>query len=110
MAGAETLAPGRITRLPSEGVALVCLSSFDADLAGAHLRYAVRRIRRRLSGARLLGCYWMPKETQDRAPELCANTGTDACVTSLSKALEAALESARRKPASETEAPKNAVA
>jgi len=110
VAGAETLAPGRITRLPSDGVALVCLSSFDADLAGAHLRYAVRRIRRRLSGARLLGCYWMPKETQDRAPELCANTGTDACVTSLSKALEFALENARRKPASETEAPKDAVA
>jgi predicted PurR-regulated permease PerM len=110
VAGAETLAPGRITRLPSEGVALVCLSSFDADLAGAHLRYAVRRIRRRLPAARLIGCYWMPKETQDRAPELCASTGTDACVTSLSKALEWALENARRKPASETEAPKNAVA
>jgi hypothetical protein len=52
----------------------------------------------------------MPKETQDRAPEMCANTGTDICATSLPKALEACLEAARRKPAAEAEAPKNAVA
>jgi hypothetical protein len=70
----------------------------------------VRRIRRRLPNARLIGCYWMPKETQDRAPELCANTGTDACKTSLPEVLEACLGAARRKSASEVEEPKNAVA
>ncbi|MDB5642216.1 MAG: transporter [Hyphomicrobiales bacterium] len=110
VASADTLAPGRITRLPAQGVALVCLSAFDADLAGAHLRYAVRRIRRRLPNARLVGCFWMPKETQERAPELCASTGTDVCTTSLPKALEVCLDAAKRKTVTEPEAPKNAVA
>jgi hypothetical protein len=104
------LAPGRIGRLPTHDVALVCLSAFDADLASAHLRYAVRRIRRRLPHAQIVGCFWLPKEAQERAPEMCANTGTDICATSLPKALEACLEAARRKPAAEMEAPKNAVA
>jgi hypothetical protein len=88
----------------------VCLSAFDADLASAHLRYAVRRIRRRLPNARLIGCYWLPKETQGRAPELCANTGTDTCKTSLPEVLEACLEAARRTAASDAETPKDAVA
>ncbi|MDB5542964.1 MAG: transporter [Hyphomicrobiales bacterium] len=110
VAGAETLAPGRIGRLPTHDVALVCLSAFDADLASAHLRYAVRRIRRRLPHAQIVGCFWTPKETQERGPEMCANTGADICATSLPKALEACLEAARRKPAAEVEAPKNAVA
>lgn len=99
VSGAEALAPGRIARLPTEGVAMVCLCAFDADLAGAHLRYAVRRIRRRLPHAKIVGCFWMPKETQDRAPELCASSGTDACVTSLPQAVETSIAAAQRKPA-----------
>jgi hypothetical protein len=64
-----------------------------------------------LPNARLIGCYWMPKETHERAPELCASTGTDACRTSLPSVLEDCLEAARRKPAPAVlEAPKDAVA
>ena len=45
---AGALTAGRISRLSAEGVRLVCLSYFDADLSTAGARFAVRRLRRRL--------------------------------------------------------------
>jgi hypothetical protein len=45
--GAEAIASSNILRLETSGVAMVCLSYFDAN-SPAHMRYTIRRIRRRL--------------------------------------------------------------
>lgn len=45
--GAEAIASFNILRLETSGVAMVCLSYFDAN-SPAHMRYTIRRIRRRL--------------------------------------------------------------
>jgi predicted PurR-regulated permease PerM len=54
---AEVLSTTNIFRLETAGVALVCLSYLDTTHA-AHMRYAVRRLRRKLPQARIMiGCW-----------------------------------------------------
>ncbi len=54
---ADALSTKNIFRLDPAGVALVCLSYLDSS-SSAHLRYAVRRLRRKLPGAKImLGCW-----------------------------------------------------
>ena len=50
---AGALTAGRISSLSAEGVRLVCLSYFDADLSTAGARFAVRRLRRRLGEVKI---------------------------------------------------------
>ena len=76
-AGALTV--GRISRLSAEGVRLVCLSYFDADLSTAGARFAVRRLRRRLGEVKILAGFWQSGPGQ--ASELCATTKADFCAT-----------------------------
>jgi hypothetical protein len=55
---AEALSTANLFRLDTTGVAIVCLVYLDAS-GPAHMRYAVRRLRRRLPKATfILGC-WM---------------------------------------------------
>ena len=55
---AEALSTTNIFRLETAGVAIVCLVYMDA-VAPAHMRYSVRRLRRKLPQATIiLGC-WM---------------------------------------------------
>jgi hypothetical protein len=54
---AEALSTANIFRLDGLGVALVCLSYLDAS-SPAHMRYSVRRLRRKLPNATImLGCW-----------------------------------------------------
>ncbi|MDB5649539.1 MAG: transporter, partial [Hyphomicrobiales bacterium] len=94
--GPEILSPGKITRLHTEGVALVCLSYLDADLSTAHVRYAVRRIRRRLPKAKLMACFWMSDADDAWVRDLCTIAGADSCATSLSRAIELCVEAAQK--------------
>jgi predicted PurR-regulated permease PerM len=56
--GVEAIASTSIFHLEAKGVAMVCVSYLDAS-SPAHMRYTIRRLRRRLPEARvLLGC-WM---------------------------------------------------
>jgi hypothetical protein len=56
--GVEAIATTRILHLETSGVMLVCVSYVDESSA-AHMRYTIRRLRRRLPQAKiLLGC-WM---------------------------------------------------
>ena len=53
---AATLSPPNVLRLDATGVAIVCLVYLDAN-APAHMRYAVRRLRRKVPKATvILGC------------------------------------------------------
>jgi hypothetical protein len=59
---AEALANANIFRLDGLGVALVCLSYLDAS-SPAHMRYSVRRLRRKLPNATImLGCWSADKD------------------------------------------------
>ena len=90
---AGALTAGRISSLASEGVRLVCLSYFDADLSTAGARFAVRRLRRRLEGeVQILAGFWQSDPGQ--AKELCAATKADFCATRFDEALTFCLHEA----------------
>jgi hypothetical protein len=73
---AEALATKNILRLDTRGVALVCLSYLDASNP-AHIRYAVRRVRRKLPTAIvMLGC-WMLEHDEERLEALRESTKAD---------------------------------
>jgi hypothetical protein len=89
-AGALTV--GRISRLSAEGVRLVCLSYFDADLSTAGARFAVRRLRRRLGEVKILAGFW--ESGPGQASELCGTTKADFCATRFKEALAICLHEA----------------
>jgi hypothetical protein len=47
-----------ILKLNSENVNLVCLSYFSLGSSSAHLRYAIRRIRRQIPATKIIACMW----------------------------------------------------
>jgi hypothetical protein len=89
---AGALTAGRISSLSAEGVQLVCLSYFDADLSTAGARFAVRRLRRRLGEVKILAGFWLSDPGQ--ANELCAATKADFCATRFKEALAICLHEA----------------
>ena len=89
---AGALTAGRISSLSAEGVRLVCLSYFDADLSTAGARFAVRRLRRRLGEVKILACFWQSGPAQVSA--LCAATKADFCATRFKDALAICLHKA----------------
>jgi hypothetical protein len=92
--GVEAISSTNIFHLATAGVAMVCVSYLDVS-SPAHMRYTIRRLRRRLPEARImLGC-WMAN----------ANTFRDAAkpddlAVTLRDAVRLCLEAAR-KPAHE---------
>jgi hypothetical protein len=58
-ARADTITTPNIPQLEAKGLAIVCLSYLDTSSL-AHMRYAVRRIRRKLPAAKIfVGCWMM---------------------------------------------------
>jgi hypothetical protein len=90
--GSDILAANRIVPLEAAEVRMVCLSFLDTTTP-VHVRYAVRRIRRRLPGARILVGSW--GADADQAAPLCAAARSDGCVTSLTEAVRFCLDQAR---------------
>lgn len=81
--GPEALATANIFRLETEGVAMVCLSYVGRGNP-AHMRYAVRRLRRKLPHATIMiGCWAADGMAAD---ELREAAKTDLVVTSLREA------------------------
>jgi predicted PurR-regulated permease PerM len=93
VAEAGTLSPSNVFRLETTGVAIVCLVYLDAS-GPAHMRYSVRRLRRKLPNATIiLGC-WM-KETDAAALErLRDGAKADLAAASLGEALKLCIEAA----------------
>jgi AI-2E family transporter len=89
--GADAVATMNILRLETSGVALVCLSYLDASSL-AHMRYTIRRMRRRLPEAQLLLACW--KADVDVAM-LRDSMKADAVATTLPEAVRVCLEAAR---------------
>src|ERR1700709_340037 len=66
---ADALSTSNILRLETTGVAIVCLSYLDAS-SPAHMRYSVRRLRRKFPmAAIMLGC-WAENIDKDALEEL----------------------------------------
>jgi predicted PurR-regulated permease PerM len=53
-----TISPLNIARLDVTGVAVVCLSYLHLGHSPAHLRYSIRRLRRRIPSATIVACLW----------------------------------------------------
>ena len=90
--GAEALSMTRVGGLETGGVAMICLSYLDAGSA-VHLRYAIRRLRRRQPDATILvGIWGADNEAEARAAAEAAKA--DLCALTLAEALELCLAAA----------------
>ena len=83
---ADTLSTANIVRLKTAGVAIICLSYLDASIP-AHMRYSVRRLRRRFPTATImLGC-WAENIDKEALEELRETAKADTAAASLSEAM-----------------------
>jgi predicted PurR-regulated permease PerM len=95
--GPEALSTTSIFRLETEGVALVCLSYLNAANP-AQIRYAVRRVRRKLPGARIMVGLWNGIDTAETALVLRENTKADMFTSTLRDATRICIEAAGSYP------------
>ena len=104
--GAEALSTANIFRLETTGVAVVCLIYMDGN-GPAHMRYSVRRLRRKLPKATIiLGC-WM-KDMDPAGLELLRDGAkADLVAASLGEAIKLCIEAtgidSHRQPAKQDE-------
>jgi hypothetical protein len=83
---ADALSPTNIATLETAGVAIVCLSYLDAS-SPAHMRYSVRRLRRKLpKAAIMLGC-WAEDIDKVALEELRETAKADTVAGSLCEAM-----------------------
>jgi predicted PurR-regulated permease PerM len=89
--GADAVAISNIFRLDTAGIGMVCLSYLGAG-SPARMRYAIRRMRRRLPQAQiLLGCWRADTDTTT----IRDTAKPDAVATTLREAVKLCLEAAR---------------
>jgi hypothetical protein len=97
--GADALSNTNIFRLDTKGVALACVSFLDSK-SPAHIRYAIRRLRRKLPDAPIiLGC-WL---TETDPAALAAMVKADAGAGTLRDVLKLCLDRARAMPSGEAD-------
>lgn len=90
--GADALSTANIFRLETTGVAMVCLSYLDSANP-AHMRYAVRRLRRKLPNAKImLGC-WIGDDSREAS--LQEATKADLIALTLRDATRICVDAAR---------------
>jgi predicted PurR-regulated permease PerM len=88
---AEALSTANIFRLETDGVAIVCLVYMDAS-SPAHMRYSVRRLRRKLPKATIiLGC-WMKDIDPAALENLREGAKADLAAATLGGALKLCIE------------------
>jgi predicted PurR-regulated permease PerM len=89
--GPEALSTTNVFRLETAGVAIVCLVYLDTASPG-HMRYAVRRLRRKLQKATIiLGC-WMTDLDATALEQLRDGAKADLAAASLGQALKLCIE------------------
>jgi hypothetical protein len=91
--GAEALSITNVFRLETTGVAIVCLVYLDSS-GPAHMRYAVRRLRRKLPKAIIiLGC-WVKDIDPTALEALRDNAKADLVAASVGEAVKLCIEAA----------------
>jgi predicted PurR-regulated permease PerM len=99
--GADAIATANIFRLDTRGIVMVVLSYLDAG-SPAHMRYTVRRLRRKLPQAQIvLGC-WTADADSSRLRDAAR---PDAVATTLRDAVRLGLEAAGGAPNSQSTPP-----
>jgi len=89
--GAAALSTTNVFRLETAGVAIVCLVYMDSS-GSAHMRYSVRRLRRKLPKATIiLGC-WMKDINPAALEQLRDGAKADRAAASLSEAIKLCIE------------------
>src|SRR6202012_3652001 len=86
-----------IFRLETEGVAFVCLSYLGAANS-AQIRYAVRRLRRKLPRAHIMIGLWSETGAAGPAPSLLRNAKADTLASTRREATRICIESIRPDP------------
>jgi hypothetical protein len=94
--GPDALSTNSIFRLETEGVTLVCLSYLNASNP-AQIRYAVRRLRRKLPLARIMVGLWTGIDA-DSAKTILESSKADIVAPTLREATRLLIEAARRRP------------
>jgi predicted PurR-regulated permease PerM len=90
-----------IGALDGRGVAMVCVSYLELTGSPSHLRYLLRRLRRRMPEALILVGYWPVEEEVLRDARIRAAIGADYYTSSLHDTVEACLEAAYKATAGE---------
>lgn len=80
-----------IVRLNSAGVTMVCLSYLDLGSSPAHLRHSIKRIRRQITGAKLVVGLWGHGDVKNRE-QLQTTPAADFYVSSLREALSLCID------------------
>jgi predicted PurR-regulated permease PerM len=89
--GAEALSVTNLFRLETKGVAIICLVYMDAA-GSAHMRYSVRRLRRKIPKATIiLGC-WMKEVDSAALEQLREGAKADLAAASLGEAIKLVIE------------------
>ncbi|MBR0814521.1 AI-2E family transporter [Bradyrhizobium diazoefficiens] len=89
--GAASLSTTNVFRLDTTGVAIVCLVYLDAH-AAAHMRYSVRRLRRKLPKATIiLGC-WVKDVDPAALESLREGAKADLVATSIGEAVRLCID------------------
>jgi AI-2E family transporter len=91
--GPETLSTTNVFRLDTTGVKLVCVIYLNAN-ASAHMRYSVRRLRRKVPNATIiLGC-WVKDIDAQTLERLRESAKADLAAANLSEATQLCVEAA----------------
>jgi hypothetical protein len=86
-----------INQLDTENVELICLSHINLGQVSVQLRYAVRRMRRRVPAATIVACMW-GHHGGEVAPADVAALGADACALSMSDAVRICCDARCERP------------
>jgi len=89
--GPEALSTTNVFRLETTGVAIICLVYMDSA-SPSHMRYSVRRLRRKIPQATIiLGC-WMKEMDPAALEQLRESAQADLAAASLGEALKLCIE------------------
>src|SRR4051812_37627290 len=88
---AEALSTTNVFRLDTTGVAIVCLIYLDAN-SPAHMRYSIRRLRRKLPKATIILSCWMKDADPATLEQTRDATKADLLASSLGEAVKLCIE------------------
>jgi predicted PurR-regulated permease PerM len=94
--GPEALSTANVFRLETEGVALVCLSYLNTTNL-AHIRYSVRRLRRKLPRAHIMVGLWSGGSAGNTSEAVLEASKADVLASTLREATRLTIELARGK-------------
>jgi predicted PurR-regulated permease PerM len=91
----KRLGHGNLSGEHLEGVRLVCVSALDVRERSAHARFLVRRLKRSVPDAVVLGCFWKLEPETKADSAIIESIPVDATATTLREALRFCLDQAR---------------